>query len=139
MSFSFKKTLPVIALALSALVVSSPVQAAGDAAAGEGVYRKCMGCHRIGEGAKNATGPVLNGVIGRTAGTFEGFRYGDDMIAAGEAGLVWDEENLAEYIADPRAFLRAYLDDSGARAKMSFKLRKEQDRADVAAYLATIE
>ena len=127
-----------MALAISLLTSIAPAQAAGDAAAGEDIFRKCASCHKVGEGAKNGVGPVLNNVIGRTAGTFEGFRYGKDMIAAGEAGLVWDVDNVQEYIADPRAFLRAYLDDSSARAKMSFKLRKEEDRANVAAYLATL-
>jgi cytochrome c2 len=138
MSSSIKKSLPAIALAFSLFASFSPAQAAGDAAIGESVFRKCQSCHKVGEDAKNGAGPVLNDVIGRVAGTYEGFRFGDDMVAAGAAGLVWDEENVQDYIADPRAFLRAYLDDSSARAKMSFKLRKEEDRANVAAYLATL-
>ncbi len=138
MSSSTTKLLPAIALAFSLLASISPAQAEGDAAAGENVFRKCQSCHKVGEDAKNGAGPVLNDVIGRVAGTYGGFRYGDDMVAAGAAGLVWDEENVQEYITDPRAFLRAYLDNPRARAKMSFKLRKEEDRANVAAYLATL-
>lgn len=130
------KLLSAIAIATS-LFAAAPAFA-GEAGEGEDVFRKCQGCHKVGEGAKNATGPVLNGVVGRTAGTFEGYRYGDDLVAAGEAGLVWDEENIQEFITDPRAFLREFLDDSGARAKMSFRLRKEEDRENVAAYLATL-
>ena len=131
------KIISAVALAVSFFATSAPVYV-GDAAEGEHVFRKCHSCHRVGDDAKNATGPVLNQVIGRTAGTYPDFKYGDDMIAAGAAGLVWDETNIQEYIADPRAFLRTFLDDPSARAKMSFKLRKADDRENVAAYLATL-
>lgn len=131
------KSLPAIALAFSIAAFATPVSA-GDAALGEQVFRKCRSCHKIGEDAKNASGPVLNEVIGRVAGTFPDFKYGDDLVAAGAAGLVWDETNVQDYIADPRAFLRTFLDDPSARAKMSFKLRKEEDRDNIAAYLATL-
>lgn len=113
----------------------------GDAAAGEKTFNKCKSCHMIetddGEvivkGGK--TGPNLYGVIGRTAGTAD-FKYGKDLVAAGEAGLVWDEANLTEYTTDPRAFLRTYLDDSKAKSRMAFKLKKGGE--DVAAYLASV-
>ena len=110
---------------------------AQDAAAGEKTFKKCVACHDIGADAKNKVGPALTGVIGRAAGTFAGFRYGNDMVAAGEKGLIWTEQTLAEYLEDPKQFLRDYLDDSGASTKMSFKLKDETARADVAAFLAT--
>lgn len=114
----------------------------GDVAAGEKAFGKCKACHMIqdadGEtimkGGK--TGPNLYGLIGRQAGTAEDFKYGDAIVAAGEAGLVWDEENLTEYLEDPTAFLREYLDDGGARSKMSFKLKKGAE--DIYAYLASV-
>ena len=37
----------------------------------------CKACHQIGENAKNAVGPVLNGVIGRMAGSVAGYSYSD--------------------------------------------------------------
>ncbi len=113
----------------------------GDIEAGEKEFNKCKSCHMIvaDDGTEivkgGKTGPNLYAVVGRTAGTMD-FRYGDDLVAAGEAGLVWDQENLAEYMTDPRAFLRTYLDDSKAKSKMSFKLRKGSE--DVAAYLASV-
>ncbi len=121
--------------------LSTAAYAEGDAAAGEDTFKRCKSCHGIVDGDNTIvrggrTGPNLFGMIGMTAGTVEGFRYGDDLVAAGEAGLVWDEENLAEYSADPTAFLRAYLDDDSARAKMTFKLRSGGE--DVAAYLASL-
>ncbi len=112
----------------------------GDAAAGEDLFKRCKSCHAISNGDEvivrgGRTGPNLYGIIGEAAADVEGFRFGDSMIAAGEAGLVWNEENLAEYVADPTGFLRAYLNDDSARAKMTFKLRSGGE--DVAAYLAT--
>ncbi|WP_407495350.1 c-type cytochrome [Pseudooceanicola sp. MF1-13] len=127
-----------IAAALTAL--AAPAFADGDVATGEKEFRKCKSCHMI-ESADEAivkggkTGPNLYGVIGRTAGSVEGFNYGDDLVAAGEAGLVWDVENLATYIEDPKAFLQETLDDGAAKSKMTFKLKKNTE--DVAAYLAT--
>jgi cytochrome c len=85
-----------------AMVAAMPVaaQAAGDAEAGKAVFGKCKACHQIGEGAKNAVGPNLTGVIGRKAGTAEGFNYSDAMK---NSGKTWDEATFKNYIADPKA------------------------------------
>ncbi|GGE19196.1 cytochrome c2 [Primorskyibacter flagellatus] len=128
------------ALSLALISVALPALADGDAANGEKEFRKCKSCHSISSSDENLvkggkTGPNLYGVVGRTAGTYEGFKYGDDIVAAGEAGLVWDQAKLAEYIADPKAFLQATLDDKSAKSKMTFKMAKGAE--DVAAYLAT--
>ena len=128
----------IIATLLSApLLIASPALAEGDAVKGEKIFKKCKACHQIGEGAKNGVGPNLTGVVGRTAGTFEGYKYGKHTIAAGEAGLVWTEEEIFNYLPDPRKYLRTYLDDKKAKSKMTFKLKKEDQRLDVIAYLKT--
>ncbi len=120
--------------------VAAPVFAEGDAAAGERTFGKCKSCHQIvsdtGETLSKGgrTGPNLFGIVGRTAGTAEDFRYGDDIVAAGAAGLVWDEAQFVSYLEDPRGFLKTYLEDSGAKSRMSFRLKK--GGADVFAYLA---
>jgi cytochrome c len=121
-------------------LLAAPAFAEGDAAKGEKGFNKCKSCHMVvsdsGEtivkGGK--TGPNLWGVVGRTAGAVDGFRYGNDLVAAGEAGLVWDEEAFVAYTQDPRGFLREYLDDSKAKSKMSFKLKKGGE--DIYAFLA---
>lgn len=132
----------LITASAAMLALSVPAFAAGDAAKGEREFNKCKACHMIQaedgtdivKGGK--TGPNLYGVIGRAAGAQEGFRYGDSLVQAGEAGLVWDEENLAKYVQDPKAFLVEYNDDPKARSSMSFKLAKGAE--DVAAYLASV-
>ncbi|WP_136637159.1 c-type cytochrome [Pseudooceanicola onchidii] len=131
------RTLSIIAT-ISA--IAAPAYAEGDVATGEKEFRKCKSCHAIESADETIvkggkTGPNLYGVIGRTAGTAEGFSYGADLVAAGDAGVVWDEASLATYIEDPKAFLQDTLDDKGAKSKMTFKLKK--NTADVAAYLAT--
>lgn len=130
----------IAAIALGLL--ASPAFASGDVDKGEKGFKKCKSCHAIApaegdpivKGGK--TGPNLYGVIGRTAGTYEGFRYGADLVAAGEAGLVWDEENFVTYVTDPKTFLKEYLDNSSAKSKMTFKLKKGGE--DVAAYLSSV-
>ncbi len=122
------------------LALSLPALASGDADEGEKIFKKCKSCHTIASPDETIvkggrTGPNLFGAIGRAAGSVEGFKYSKSMISAGEAGLVWDEEKLAEYVQDPTAYLKKELDDPKARAKMSFKLRKGGE--DVAAYLGT--
>jgi cytochrome c len=108
--------------------LSTEVMAEGDATAGENVYKKCKICHQIGEGAKNTVGPEQNGVIGRKAGTAEGFNYSPAMKEAGEKGLVWTEDNLHKYLENPKEFV--------PKNKMAFVgLKEQKDRDDVIAYL----
>src|SRR6266404_6327014 len=73
---------------------------AQDAASGEKIFVQCKACHQIGENAKNAVGPVLNGLFGRKAGTIEGFSYSS---ANKNSGITWDEATFREYIKDPKA------------------------------------
>jgi cytochrome c len=140
------KLLSKLAFGLS--VFAAPLfadgHATGDASKGENVFKKCKACHSviaddgtvIQKGGK--TGPNLYGVYTRIAGSAEGFKYGKDIVAAGEAGLIWDEASLVSYVANPKKFLAGYLDDSGAKSRMSFKLKKAEDAANVWAYLVSI-
>ncbi|MCP5088995.1 MAG: cytochrome c family protein [Rhodobacteraceae bacterium] len=121
---------------LASICIAFPA-VAQDAEAGEKVFKKCKSCHKIGEGATNGPGPVLNNVIGRAAGTYEDFKYGKGMLAASEKGLVWTEELIEAYITDPKKYLRAFTGNKKAKAKMVFKLKNPQQRLDVIAYLKT--
>jgi len=120
----------ILSLALIATMVASPAFASGDVEAGKKVFKKCIACHQIGEGAKNKTGPILNDVFGRTAGTLEGYKYSKAMIAAGEEGLVWNEETLAQWAAKPKNLVK--------KTKMAFAgLKKEEDILNLEAYMLT--
>ncbi|WP_170411231.1 c-type cytochrome [Ruegeria atlantica] len=133
-----------------ALTMSSQVAAAGDPAKGEKLYNRCSSCHAIIKDGQvlvkgGITGPNLYGVVGRVAGTESDYLNGserlpigmftDDMIRAGQEGLVWTQENIATYSKDPIVFIKEYLDDETARPNMSVRLKKGAD--DIAAYLAT--
>jgi cytochrome c len=110
--------------AVSALAVSTSAMAQ-DAAAGEKVFIKCKACHQIGEGAKNMVGPELNGVVGRKAGTVEGYSYSE---ANKGSGITWDEATLKEYLKNPRAKVPG--------TKMAFAgLQNEAEIDNVIAYL----
>lgn len=88
----------VIGALMSLAAVSSG--SAQDAASGEKVFAQCRACHQVGETAKNAVGPVLNGLFGRPAGTVAGYSYSP---ANKNSGITWDEATFREYIKDPRA------------------------------------
>lgn len=121
-------------------LLAAPAFAEGDPDKGEKGFNKCKSCHMVVSDAGDViikggkTGPNLWGVVGRTAGSVEGFNYGDDIVAAGEQGLAWDAESFAAYTADPKGFLREYLDNSKAKSKMSFRLKKGAE--DIYAFLA---
>lgn len=127
------------------LAVLSPLSAtAGDPEAGRAAFSQCQSCHVVvneaGEtlaGRNSRTGPNLYGVIGRQAGTVDGFRYGASMVEAGQAGLVWDEPTFVAYLQNPNNFLRDYLNNNRARGNMSFQVRSEATAADLYAFLAT--
>jgi cytochrome c2 len=103
---------------------SSVALAEGDAAHGEVVFNKCKACHAVDE-AKNKVGPYLVGVFGRPAGTAEGFKYSQAMK---DSGVTWNEQTIAEYLADPRGYIKGN--------RMAFAgLKNQQDIADVIAYL----
>jgi cytochrome c len=109
---------------LATILLAGPV-AAGDAALGKAVFKKCMACHEIGEGAKNKVGPELNGLFGRAAGSVPDYAYSD---ANKNSGIVWSEEIFAKYIRDPRGLVKG--------TKMTFAgLKKDGEIADLIAFL----
>ncbi len=126
---------------ITVVAPSGAALAQGSAEDGEAVFKKCMACHRVGPEAKNQVGPVLNGVIGRPAGTAESYAYSELNKGAGGNGLVWTEDLIFAYLADPTPFLKKFLTDKGkadiaaGATKMVFKLPDEKDRKDVIAYL----
>src|SRR4051812_33899685 len=98
---------------------------AQDAAAGEKVFLQCRACHQVGDAAKNAVGPVLNGLFGRKAGMIEGYSYSP---ANKNSGITWDEATFREYIKDPKAKIPG--------TKMTFPgLKDPKQIDDIVAYL----
>ena len=98
--------------------------------AGEKAFKKCAACHKVGDGAKNATGPHLNGIVNRAAGTIDGFKYSKPLTDMAAAGLVWDDAALHAFLENPKGFMKG--------TKMTFAgLKKPEERDAIIAYLAT--
>jgi cytochrome c len=115
---------PWLPLALVS-VLSIGASHAQDAANGEKVFAQCRACHQVGPNAKNAVGPVLNGLFGRPAGSVEGYNY---SAANKNSGITWDEATFAEYIQNPKAKIPG--------TKMIYAgLKDEQKIKDLVAYL----
>ncbi len=138
------KLTAMIALISTGSIAFADGHASGDPAAGEEVFRQCKSCHSIKDADGNEiqkggkVGPNLYGVAGRTTGSVDGFNYSKPMIAAGAAGLTWDEAQFVPYVQDATGFLRDYLDDKKARGKMTYRVRKEEDAINVWAYLVSV-
>ena len=98
------------ALALGVLAVAhSPANAelteAGKKAieaAGKIMFeQRCASCH-ADDPSRKAYGPSLLGIMGRKAGTLEGFEYSDAMKSS---GIVWNENTLRAWMADNDGFM----------------------------------
>ena len=118
--------LKLAVITMTAALVALPATGfAQDVAAGETVFKKCIACHAVGEGAQNKVGPVLNGIIGRPAGSLPDFKY---SAAMQDSGLTWDEATLASYLKKPK--------DLVPKTKMAFAgLKTDQEIANLVAYL----
>jgi cytochrome c len=104
------------------------VLAEADIASGEKVFRKCSACHKPVQG-ENAVGPYLYGVVGREVDSAEGFSYSGALEQVAE---VWTPENLNHFLANPKGFAPG--------TTMGFAgLRKIEERADVIAYLDSLD
>lgn len=115
-------------LTATALLVLShgPAFAAGNAAKGEIVFKRCVMCHVVEKGKKSIIGPNLAGVVGRKAGTAE-FAYSPAMKSS---GIVWTADKLDAFIKAPSATVKG--------TRMAFGgIPNAQDRADLIAFLAT--
>ncbi len=129
-----RTTLFALAAGFAMALATAPALAAGDAAMGEKVFKKCKACHSLKAG-KNKVGPSLAGVVGRKAGSAAKYKYSKSMKAAGAKGLVWNDETLGKFLENPTKFLRSYLGDKKAKSKMGLKLKKGADRENIAAFL----
>lgn len=97
----------------------------GDPATGERLYRsRCFACHTLD---RDRVGPRHRDVFGRQAGKVAGYRYSDALAAA---NFEWTTATLGQWLKDPEAFVPGQ--------KMNFRVTKDQDRADIIAYLESV-
>lgn len=114
----------IVGFGLLAAGLVTSVSARADEA-GEKVFKKyCAACHTM-EAGKNKVGPSLAGIVGRKAGTVEGFQYSN---ANKSSGVTWDEATLDTYLVDPKKFMPG--------TKMVFNgAKKEDERKALIGYL----
>ena len=92
-------------LLIAAQAFAAAGAVADDPAAAEAQFKKSCGtCHTVDPKAPPRQGPNLFGVIGRPAGTLEGFKYSPAFLA-GKDGIVWDEATIDRWITDPQAMI----------------------------------
>ncbi len=128
----FMKKGAFLAIAAAVALTGGSALAAGDAAKGAKVFKKCKACHTTKKGGKHKVGPNLFGVVGRMAGSTDFKRY----KGMKGADWTWDEALLDEYLKDPKAFSKKR---TGKRSSMVFKLKKSGDRANIIAYLKSVK
>ena len=106
--------------------LAAPYNAA-DLANGRSKFAGCQGCHTLAKGGASLTGPNLWSLLGRQAGSKEGFNYSP---AVKDADFAWDTANLERWLDDPKQFLPGN--------KMIFTgIHDADDRRDVIAFIAT--
>jgi cytochrome c len=112
--------------AVGVYLASALSAAAADAERGKALFQACVGCH---SDTRNPLGPNLKGVFGRKSAALEDYRYSAPMM---RANLVWDEDNLRAYIADPQGTVKGNRMPYGG-------IQDPADLDDVIAYLKELK
>ena len=113
----------LIIVGLITFILIFSIAYAADPVKGKKVFKKCVACHSLQEG-KNKMGPPLNNLLGRKAGSVEGYKYSKAMK---NSGVVWDEESLDKFLTKPRKFI--------PKTKMSFRgIKKKSLRDDLISF-----
>lgn len=113
-------------LLIGLAMLPAPAFAAGDAAKGAIIFKRCIACHTVDPGKKGGMGPNLAGIVGRKA-AMASFTYSPAMKAS---AITWTPDKLDTFLTRPAAMIKG--------SRMAFAgLPNAQDRADVIAYLAT--
>ncbi len=106
--------------------------AKADPAKGEAVFKKCTACHSGEKGGPNKVGPDLWDVVNRPVAAHEGFSYSAGMKEFSKGGEEkWTFDNLNHFLTSPKGFVKG--------TAMGFAgLKKDEERADLIAYLHTL-
>lgn len=111
------------------IVAASPACSPEQVRDGQKVFQtKCSACHTVEKGAAHMTGPNLNGLFGRQAGSVTGFNFSPAMK---NKGISWDAESFEAFIAKPQAYVSgtympfAGLKDAGSRHDLDCYLSRQ--------------
>ncbi|SDR44226.1 cytochrome c [Rhizobiales bacterium GAS113] len=85
--------------------------------------QQCGSCHQVAQ-PRNGIGPTLQGLVGRAAGSVEGFNYSPALKGS---GITWTPEALDSYLTNPAAMVRG--------TRMAQRVPDEQQRRDIIEFL----
>lgn len=96
---SMKRPIVAVLAAIAGLAAAQPASAEDAATAAGKLFfgQRCQICHNPNASGGKTYGPPLGGVVGRKAGSVEGFAYSD---ALKNSGIVWTEASLKAWMAD---------------------------------------
>jgi cytochrome c len=89
----------------------------------------CRTCHSF-KPDDNRLGPTLHGIVGRKAGSVEGFAFSPSMKSS---GVTWDEATLDKFISDPNQVV------SGNKMQPFGGIADAGERKKIIDYLATLK
>jgi len=124
------RRLIIFCLTIFSILTLAPASHAADIENGKIVFKRCAACHNADK-PDNRIGPTLQGIIGRRAGTLQGYRYSPAMVNAGQNGLIWNRETLITYLHNPQGMVK------GTRMA-SIRLNNDSDIDDLIAYLNSV-
>jgi cytochrome c len=129
------RTLDAIALGLSGAVlvvtmasaqIPLPTPTPPDGAT---VFKQqCATCHTVNETDPVRQGPSLFKIVGRRAGSVEGFKY---SAAFAKADFVWDDAKLDAWTANPQDMIPGTV--------MAYRQTRPEVRAAIIAYLKELQ
>ncbi|WP_297323199.1 c-type cytochrome [uncultured Bartonella sp.] len=120
----------LLAIMIFCLNIFGGIADAADIENGKIVFKRCVACHNADK-PDNKIGPTLQHIIGRQAGSLEGYRFSPAMVNAGKEGLLWNRDTLINYLHSPQTMVK------GTRMA-SIRLTNENDIDDLIAYLNSV-
>lgn len=118
LAFCSATSMVVVASAQMSLPEAKPVN-------GAALFKQqCATCHTTNASDPARQGPTLFNIVGREAGTIEGFRYSAGFAAA---KFKWDEQKLDAWLTDPQAVIPG--------AVMPYRQAKSEIRIAIVSYL----
>jgi cytochrome c len=127
MTRAFARAVFTVPLALFAL--GAAARAESETSDGKLAFNNaCRTCHSFKPG-DNRLGPTLHGVVGRKAGSVEGYQFSSAMQ---QSSIVWDEANLDAFIEDPNKVVH------GNAMKPYGGIDDPAQRQEIVGYLKTL-
>ena len=109
-------------ISVFAVALAVGVAAAADPQKGKEIYGRCLACHAL---EYDRVGPRHCGLLGRRAGSVQGFAY---SAAMKRSKIVWNDRTLDRFLADPPKTVPG-------TAMTYAGVPDAKDRADLIAYL----